>query len=217
MTRYLIVLLLAALAAPPARAQATREIAPADPLCADLPSIDPFRAGACSLQFMAGYYPMTSWGPGGPQLDYVPLAGRLGYVVKGPNPDRCLKGVGEVFLEYLAAPITRTFGSYLTGPSLLLRYTHYDAACLVQPYIQAGAGVVFTDANRGPVYQNLIGQSTEFLLQAALGARLMVTECFSLDLEGGFQHISNAGIAARNGGINNVGFSVGVTYSFSRP
>jgi hypothetical protein len=67
------------------------------------------------------------------------------------------------------------------------------------------------------VWQELIGQEFEFLLRAELGLRCWLTESLSFDVEGGFQHISNAGIAVRNGGINNLGFSVGFTYSFGRP
>src|SRR5262249_1290821 len=160
--------------------------------------VDPFQAGACSLQFLAGYYPMTGIGPSGPTLDYTPLSLRLGYVLIGPDPERhWAPGVAEALFDYTAAPITRTFGSYVTGPSLLYRHTHYSPACLIQPYIQVGAGLAFTDANRAPVWQELIGQSTEFWLQTALGMRIMITEKCSFDVEGGFQHISNGGMAAR--------------------
>ena len=44
----------------------------------------------------------------------------------------------------------------------------------------------------------------------------MVTECVSLDVEAGIQHISNAGLARHNGGINNMGGSVGFTYFYGQ-
>ena len=53
-----------------------------------------------------------------------------------------------------------------------------------------------------------------FLLQVAVGVRFQVTEQWSLDVEAGLQHISNAGLARRNGGINNAGVTVGFTYTF---
>jgi hypothetical protein len=191
---------------------------PPDLFHRDLARVDPFRAGACSIQFLAGGYFMTGWGPVGPDVDYAPLSLRVGYMLTDPCPNWIVPvGTCEVLFDYTAAPITRTFGSYFTGPSLILRYTHHDPTCLVQPYVQGGVGLFFTDAHRAPVYQELIGQSCEFLLRAELGLRFMVTERISLDVEGGLQHISNAGMARRNGGINNLGFAVGLTYSFGRP
>ena len=44
----------------------------------------------------------------------------------------------------------------------------------------------------------------------------MLTECFSLDVEAGYQHISNAGIATRNGGLNTLGAGIGFTYFFGK-
>ena len=42
----------------------------------------------------------------------------------------------------------------------------------------------------------------------------MITDNLSLDVEGGFQHISNAGLSTHNGGINCLGAAIGLTYFF---
>ncbi len=42
----------------------------------------------------------------------------------------------------------------------------------------------------------------------------MITPDLSLDIEGGLQHISNAGLANRNLGVNAFGGSIGLTYYF---
>jgi hypothetical protein len=189
-----------------------------DPGCHDLAAKDPYRAGACSVQFLAGYFPMTDWGPVGPKVDHAPLSIRAGVMLNDADFHRaCLPGCCELLLDYTYSPIVHEFGNYLTGPSLILRYTHCDPRWLFHPYFQWGAGLVFTDAHRSPVYQELIGQSVEFLLRVEVGARVMLTESVSLDVEGGYQHISNAGRAERNGGINNLGVAIGLTYSFGRP
>jgi opacity protein-like surface antigen len=177
-----------------------------------------------SVQFLSGYYAKLPVGPGSTpfnqsstgrdKIDYVPLSLRLGYECPWLFlPDTCVQGTFEPLFEYNTLVITKQFGSYFTGPSALLRYNYVQPDCLLVPYCQGGAGIVFTDAYREPV-QRLIGRWQEFLLQAAVGVHVLVTAQLSLDVEGGFQHISNASLASRNGGINNAGFMVGVTYTF---
>src|SRR5262249_13745698 len=112
--------------------------------------------------------------------------------------------------------VTGQFGHYFTGPSALIRYNYRQPGWRLVPYIQGGAGIVLNDAYRTQE-QRLIGRWQEFLLQAEVGVRFQVTEHLSLDLEGGFQHISNARLAPRNGGINNLGVTVGFTYTFGNP
>jgi hypothetical protein len=41
-----------------------------------------------------------------------------------------------------------------------------------------------------------------------------MSDAWSLDIEGGIQHISNADMATRNAGVNCLGGSVGLTFSF---
>jgi hypothetical protein len=167
---------------------------------------------------MVGYFPKTAWGPGGPAFDYVPIVGRLGYMCTTPKWDGCiLRGNFELLLEGLVAPVVRDFGSWVTGPNLLVRYNFVQPESALIPYAQLGAGFVFTDGWKTPAHiQELIGQEFEFLLRAEIGTRLMLTDRLSLDAEVGYQHISNAGIADRNGGVNNFGFSIGMTYFFGK-
>jgi len=47
-----------------------------------------------------------------------------------------------------------------------------------------------------------------------IGLKCFVAPNLSLDVEGGFQHISNAGLARRNHGVNALGAQVGLTYYF---
>ena len=74
---------------------------------------------------------------------------------------------------------------------------------------------MFNDAYR-ETRQRLIGEQVEFLLRVEFGVRFLVTDNLSLDVEGGLQHVSNASLASRNGGINDLGISVGFTYEFGR-
>lgn len=196
-----------------------------DANCSNLSERDPFRPGNCTYQFMVGYFPSTSVGPGGPAFDYLPIAVRFGYMLTDTICDKtCLRGNFETLLEVNYAPVLREFGSYVTGPNLILRYNYLQPDWIIVPYLQGGAGLAFTDAYKTPgmnvlgpgTGQDLIGQELEFLLRAEIGARLMITECVSFDAEFGFQHISNATLAPRNGGVNNIGFAIGFTYFFGK-
>ena len=64
--------------------------------------------------------------------------------------------------------------------------------------------------------QRALGQAGEFYLQATAGLHFLVAPHWSLDAEGGYVHISNAGTNERNGGINALGGSIGLTYFFGK-
>lgn len=181
-----------------------------------LRSRDPFQAGQCNFQFMSGYLFDSGLGPGGPSFNYLSLACRLGWMVTTPCDEHgWLRGNAEILLELNYGSVLASFGSYVTGPCAIARYNFVQPDSLFIPYIQGGAGIAITDGGQTPFdYQQLIGQEFEFLLRAEIGARFMVMDCLSLDAELSFQHISNASLAESNGGVNNVGFTVGFTYFF---
>ena len=55
----------------------------------------------------------------------------------------------------------------------------------------------------------------ELEAHAQIGLRYFISDNWSLDIEGGYQHISNAGMASRNAGVNaGLGGQRGVTYHF---
>jgi hypothetical protein len=179
---------------------------------------DPFHAWQGTFQFMGGYSKKTSAGPGGPTFDYFPLAVRIGCMCWTPSWDGCLlRGNIEMLLEANWFIVHHSFGSYVRGPCLIARYNFVQQDSLIVPYLQGGAGLAFTDAYRSPpTIQRLIGQETEFLLRAEVGARFMLHDKLSVDAEFGFQHISNAGLGLHNGGVNNLNLHVGFTYFFGR-
>lgn len=183
-------------------------------VCCEGPEV--FARKQLSFQFLAGAYFSTGLGPETPEFNYLPVAFRFGCMLNDPRHDgTCLRGNWEVLLEGIVAPIVSGFGDILTGPSLLLRYNFIQPEARLVPYLQAGIGVVYTDAADAP-NQRAIGQEVEFLLQAALGVRCFLGDNWTLDVEAGFQHISNADLADANGGINDFGASIGLTYFFPR-
>jgi hypothetical protein len=174
----------------------------------------PFARGQLTLEALAGmFFAPTGIGPTIPTFNYTPVNLRLGCIVIDPTRTGWQRGCGEVLLDVTAAPVVNGFGDVLGGPSLLLRWNFVQPDCRLVPYAQAGAGFVFTDAHEDHT-QMAIGHSFEFLLQAGAGCRYLLNNCWALNAEFDFQHISNAGTSPRNWGVNALGGLVGVTYFF---
>ena len=151
-----------------------------------------------------------------PRFNFAPIDTRLGCMLYSPCPDDCLlRGNVEAILEITAAPVIYSFGSIVVGPTVLLRYNFVQPDCRVVPYLQGGAGFSYNDGYRDKE-QRALGQAGEFYLQATGGLHFLLNPHWSLDLEGGFIHISNAGTNERNAGINALGGSLGLTYFFGK-
>jgi hypothetical protein len=177
-----------------------------------------FTKGALSVQVLGGaYFSPVHIGPRvAPRFNFAPVDVRFGWMLCCPWLDHCfLRGNVEALLELTEAPVTAGFGSIVAGPTALLRYNFVQPEWKVVPYIQGGAGIVYNDAWRDHS-QRALGEQWEFYLQATAGVHCLLSPHWSVDLEGGFLHISNANMAARNGGVNALGGSLGVTYYFGK-
>jgi hypothetical protein len=165
-----------------------------------------------SVQVLAGFSASSDLGPVA-DFDYEPFNVRGGIVLR-PDHQSMLLPMGDVtcLLDLMIAN-PRDFGSIIAGPSVLLRKDLRPSEASLIPYIQAGGGMVYTDADNDRS-QRIIGRSWEFLLQAGLGGHYRISDKWLLDVEGGYQHISNARLASRNWGSNNFGVVVGFTRSW---
>jgi hypothetical protein len=166
-----------------------------------------------TFQLMSGYLSASGVGPNAnTPVDFVPISARFGWHVTDLFVDRAAVSVQ---LDYSTALITSRFGHFFTGPTLLVRSEWRPERALV-PYVQMGAGILFNDAYHDQT-QSAIGSVREFNLEADGGLRYRLGSRWSLDGEVTFQHVSNADSARRNGGINDLGFRLGFTYTFDRP
>jgi len=168
---------------------------------------------ATSSQFLAGAY--FNWRPGPriPKFDYVPVSFRQGWMLSDPAMGPFGRGNFEGLIGIDAATIATSYGNWLAGPSLFLRYNFLEPGSAFVPYGQGGVGFVLTDAYHDQT-QRAIGQAFEFHLHYEVGMKYFVTPNMSLDFEFGFQHISNANMADRNYGVNAWGAQIGFTYYF---
>ena len=188
-------------------AQAGSEIAPPP----DSPARALFDHGSHELQIGIGWNHSTaSGGPLRPVVDDVAGALRLGWMLNSPGGTGFFRGNCEFLIEAVAGGIVEGAGSVLAGGTLILRYNFIKDSARWLPYIQAGLGAVYADAYRQRP-QRLLGEGFEFTMQGEIGVRYLITPHTAVYVETGYRHISNAGLADRNLGLNSVTAEAGVS------
>jgi len=177
------------------------------------PSDHLFAQGAISLQLVSGaLFSLTNLPEDSPVFNYAQTNLRLGYMLTSPGPQGdFFRGNWEGLVEISNSVIFEGFGNYIGGITVLFRYNFLQPDWQVIPYVQGGAGIVYTDAYKDET-QQAIGQAIEFTPQFSVGLHYRMTPNWALDLEGMLHHISNAGISERNRSINALGGFVGITY-----
>ena len=174
-----------------------------------------------TLEFMAGaLFSPCGLGPTAPVFNYQQNNIRLGWMLDSPNSwgpcadiDSPLRGNFEGIFETTGSYIWHSFGTYMVGITGLVRYNFVQPNWIVVPYVQGGAGIVYTNA-RNWSNQDAIGGNWEFTPQFSGGLKFLIDDNFSFNIEGAFQHISNANTSARNEGVNAYGGFAGFTYYF---
>lgn len=176
-----------------------------------------------TLEFMTGaMFSPSGIGPVVPVYNYQQNNVRLGWMLDSPDSwgpqaglDDPLRGTFEAVLEATGSYVWSSFGTYMVGVTGLVRYNFVQPNWIVVPYIQGGAGVVYTNA-RNWSDQDAIGANVEFTPQFAGGLKFLLEKNWTFNIEGAFQHISNANTSARNQGVNAYGGFVGFTYVFDK-
>jgi len=102
----------------------------------------------------------------------------------------------QIFAEPYAALITTPTKTYYVGLDLILRHTLL-VWNRVSPYIEGGAGIIHTNLR-----QRALGGTIEFTPQVGAGFYVHLTERLALNVGYRFHHISNAGTASQNLGVN---------------
>ena len=175
-----------------------------------------FTKGRVTLQVMSGalFAPTELAERHYPVFDYAKTDLRISRMLTDPkDTDSLLRGNLEVLLEITNSIIYKGPGNYIGGLAALGRYNLVQPGWKFVPYVQAGAGIVYTDAYKDRS-QAVIGQAIEFTVEASLGCHYLISERWSFDAEAQFQHISNAGLADRNAGLNAFGGLVGFSYFY---
>jgi hypothetical protein len=91
------------------------------------------------------------------------------------------------------------------GFDVLLRQ-HFARFGRLSPFFEIGGGGLWTDLNDGN-----LGGTLQFILNAGLGFRYVLSRQDSLTVSGRFHHLSNGGLNSPNRGLNDVVVLVGYT------
>ena len=148
-----------------------------------------------------------------PNIDYGLVDARLGYMIDSAQGHGAFRGNDEIIIEAIAGPIYTGPGSALGGLSLIYRRNFVQPESRFVPYLDLGAGGIYSDAYHQRV-QRALGTPFEFDLISGLGLRYMLDSRWSIDLELSFRHLSNADFGSRNYGTNALGGLTGFSYSF---
>ncbi len=146
-------------------------------------------------------------------FDYTQSELRFGLMLNSPWEAGILRGNFEALIGLGGGAVIHGPGTALANVDLFIRYHFVQPRACFVPYWQLGIGLAASDAARDQA-QRIIGRTFEFVLQSSIGFRVLLNPQWSLDLEGVYQHISNADTADRNVGVNAFGGLTGATYSF---
>lgn len=173
-----------------------------------------FSRGAKEFQNVTGaYFYFTTTENNRPSVDFALNSTRFGLMLNDPWELGVLSGNFEVMGELFGGGIFEGPGNIMAGATLIFRYNFVQPRARIVPYLQIGAGGVYTDIGEGES-RGLISLPVEFNLQGIGGTRLMLTDRWSLVLEGVYRHISNVEIKKPNFGIDSVGGNVGFGFFF---
>jgi lipid A 3-O-deacylase len=145
--------------------------------------------------------------PGGTQHTGIFDAGlRYGWMLTGQHGPGLLRGNFEYTVDAVPAylifqPANTAYG---VGFNPLGLKWNFERRGRFSPYFELGGGVLFTDHNV-PTYTNTVN----FSPSAALGTHIL-GEKYNWSVEVWYLHISNAGLAVPNPGLNTVQVRVGV-------
>jgi hypothetical protein len=136
---------------------------------------------------------------------------RYGWILTGPHLPGFLRGRFEYAVD--AVPVFLIFQpantAYGVGFDAFALKWNFERHGRFSPYLELTGGTVFTNHNI-PANTNTVN----FMDQAALGTHIL-SEKYNWSLELRYMHISNAGLANLNPGINTVQVRLGIGRFFS--
>jgi opacity protein-like surface antigen len=168
-----------------------------------------FEKGALSLENVAGAFWFFDRGDHPRStLDLAVDSLRLGVMLSDPHGTGFFAGNSEFLGEVFGGPIFQGAGNVNAGATLIIRYNFFRPGARVIPYFQIGGGGVYTDISEKGSH-GLVSLPVEFNLQGGGGLRFMLNQRWSILVEGGYRHISNASIKLPNEGVDSFGGDLG--------
>src|SRR5579864_620542 len=137
---------------------------------------------------------------------------RYGWMLTGPHLQGFIRGRFEYAVD--AVPLFLVFQptntAYGVGFDPLGLKWNFERHGRISPYLELTGGTVFTNHNVPPETNTV-----NFMDQAALGMHILGAK-HDVSLELRYMHISNAGLATPNPGVNTVQVRLGIGKFFGR-
>ncbi len=174
----------------------------------------PFEKGRMEAELLDGIFVSFEFDPRSrPSFDYELTVARIGYMLTDVKYSGWLRGNYEFLFEGFVGPFYQGPGTALGGFTFMGRYNFVQPGARLIPYFQIGAGGLYNDAfhHRDQIE---IGSGPEFNLQNSFGIAWLFSRSWSLNVEYGYRHISDAETSTRNAGVNSFGGLVGMSHFF---
>lgn len=131
---------------------------------------------------------------------------RVGKVLTAEHGPGWLRGRLEYAVDFIPAYLLvfPSQTSYAGGFDPLIVKWNFTSGRTVVPYLELGGGVLISLDNVPPGASNV-----NFTPQASFGVQIFTREKRAVSLAARYVHISNAGLATPNPGLNTLQFSIG--------
>jgi lipid A 3-O-deacylase len=195
-----------------AAAMVSAQSQPAPDLRTDVRS--PFSRGVFELQLAGGYaFSQNFHDVFRPQMNDIDGTARLGWMLTDPIFEGTFRGNIELMGEVFGGGFVKGPADALGGVTLFFQYNFVQPERKFVPYFHVGGGGVYSDASDSQPQREL-GSPSLFNVQVGFGTRFLCTQRWGLFLETNWRHLSNAGLADRNRGLNSVSSWFGVSFFF---
>ncbi len=194
--------------------RAGQQIAESKTVCPEQKSM--FDAGTAEIEVGGGGFAQLGKINRTDRPDYGLAIGQaqIGYMLNTPRGRGIFRGNTELLLEVLGGGFYKGPANGLGGGLILIRYNFVQPNSAFCPFFQFGGGGVYSDAAAADHVQHIIGANVSFVLEAEAGVRVKLSETWSLIGGPELLHISNAGAARRNFGLNALGGEIGLSHAF---
>jgi lipid A 3-O-deacylase len=144
--------------------------------------------------------------PGGTKDTSVFDAGlRVGKILTREHLSGVLRGNFEYAVDLIPLYLVHTGDTrYAAGFNPIILKWNFTSGRRVAPYAEFGGGILFSKDNIPPGTNNV-----NFMPQASVGLQFLTRNSRAVVVSAKYVHISNAGLATPNPGINTLQFAIG--------
>jgi lipid A 3-O-deacylase len=166
-----------------------------------------------SASLQKGTWDLGLWAQGGHSIfggvtvptGIFSAGGRVGRILSSEHGSGILRGNFEYAVDFTPVTVVAQDNTvYGAGFSPIILRWNFTSGHKLAPWLEAGGGVLFTSSDV-PSFTN----SVNFTPQAAVGINIFLREKRSVDLAFKYLHISNAGLAVPNPGLNTLQGMIG--------